>query len=122
MENNIRDLITPEIENEINQLTFTKNFRSATAEEWFIFHPHYSDPKSGGAFGKIIIHYDLQGNRDIFLNTTIIIDDETLYDKKHHTLVYAIADETINRLVGYANTLVAVHSGGNSYNAEYIRN
>ncbi len=53
------------IENELQGLTFTKNFRSATAEEWYVFLPSYRDPATGGAAGKAIIHYNLYGNRDI---------------------------------------------------------
>lgn len=104
---------------EINGLRFTKNFRSATAEEWYIFLPNFSDPKTNGAAGKAIIHYNLYGNKEIFINTTIIIDDPSLYQSKLHSLVYAICDEVVNRLVGYADTLLSVHCGENSYDAEY---
>lgn len=107
------------IDDEIRWMTFTKNFRSATAEEWYIFLPSYKDPKTGGAAGKIIIHYNLYGNRDIFINTTIIYDDPKLYDPNLHQLVYGISDEIVNRLVGYAQTLLSVHAGKNSYDAEY---
>ena len=109
------------IEKEISEMKFTKNFRSQTAEEWFIFLPNYSDPQTKGAVGKAIIHYDLQGNRDIFINTTIIFDDPTLFYASLYPLVYAIADELVNRLVGYANTLLSVHAGDNSFQAEYVR-
>ncbi|MCD8509185.1 MAG: hypothetical protein LRY73_04380 [Bacillus sp. (in: Bacteria)] len=102
-------------------MTFTKNFRSATAEEWYVFLPDYEDPKTGGAAGKVIIHYELQGNRDVFINTTIIFSDSKLWEPKLHPLVYAIADELVNRLVGYADTLLVVHAGENSYDAEYIQ-
>ncbi|MFV8829079.1 hypothetical protein [Alkalihalobacterium sp. APHAB7] len=125
MDKKIIDLVSPElkerIDNELSALTFTKNFRSATAEEWFIFLKEFKDPKTGGAAGKVIIHYDLQGNRDIFINTTIIFDDPSLYRGEIEPLVYAICDELVNRLVGYANTLLAVHAGENSYEAEYVR-
>lgn len=107
------------LEQEVNGLKFTKNFRSATAEEWFVFFPSFYDPATGGAAGKVIIHYELMGNRDIFINTTIIFDDPKLYDTALHTTVYAISDEIINRLVGYADTLLSVHAGANSYQAEY---
>ncbi|MFN7250152.1 MAG: hypothetical protein ACK4M9_05095 [Anaerobacillus sp.] len=100
---------------------FTKNFRSTTAEEWYVFLPSYNDPNSSGAVGKAIIHYDLQGNRDIFINTTIILDDPKLYEPTLYPLVYAVSDELINRLVGYANTLLSVHAGENSFQAEYVR-
>ncbi|WP_067727475.1 hypothetical protein [Oceanobacillus damuensis] len=107
------------IDGEIDGMTFTKNFRSSTAEEWYIFLPGFKDRKTGGAAGKAIIHYNLWGNQHIFINTTIIFDDPALYDPQLHPLVYAISDEIINRLVGYANTLLSVHAGENSYNAEY---
>ena len=96
------------------------NFRSASAEEWYIFLPHYQDPKTGGAAGKVIIHYNLFGNKDVFINTTIIFDDPKLHDSDLHYLVYSIAEELVNRLVGYADTLLVVHAGENSYHAEYI--
>lgn len=102
-------------------MTFTKNFRSYTAEEWYIFLPHFKDPRTGGAAGKAIIHYDLQGNKDIFINTTIIWDDPSLFLAEHDQLVYSLGNEIVNRLVGYANTLLSVHAGENSYEAEYVR-
>ncbi|MBB5174039.1 hypothetical protein [Texcoconibacillus texcoconensis] len=109
------------IEEEVSGMTFTKNFRSATAEEWYIFLTHYEEPIIGGAAGKVIIHYDLQGNRDVFINTTVIFDDPELYSSELAPLVKSLVDELINRLVGFADTLIAVHAGGNSYQAEYIR-
>ncbi|WP_202078054.1 hypothetical protein [Caldalkalibacillus salinus] len=99
---------------------FTKHFRSATAEEWFVFVPQYTDPRTGGASGKAIVHYNLYGNKDIFINTTVIFDAPELHTPDKHELVYALADELVNRLVGYANTLLSVHAGQNSYEAEYI--
>ncbi|PKR86553.1 hypothetical protein [Heyndrickxia camelliae] len=111
-----------EIEEEVHSLKFTKNFRSATAEEWYIFMKNYADPQTGGAAGKAIIHYNLYGNKEIFINTTIIFDDEKLFHPELHPLVYAIADEVVNRLVGYADTLLSVHAGLNSYQAEYKSN
>ncbi len=123
VDNTIVDLhLKKEIEEEIESLKFTKNFRSATAEEWYIFMKSYADPKTGGAAGKAIIHYNLYGNKEIFINTTIIFDDEKLFNHELHPLVYAIADEIINRLVGYADTLLSVHAGSNSYHAEYKSN
>ncbi|MFS0555684.1 hypothetical protein [Brevibacillus sp. 179-C9.3 HS] len=117
-------LMNPELkrktEEAIQGLTFTKNFRSATAEEWYLFLPNYRDPQTEGACGKVIIHYDLMGNREVFINTTVIFDDPKLYDPTLHPLVYAVVDETVNRLVGYANTLLSVHAGSNSYSAEYV--
>ncbi|WP_413788954.1 hypothetical protein [Psychrobacillus mangrovi] len=110
------------IQAELNGLSFTKNFRSSSAEEWYIFLPHYHEPKTGGAAGKAIIQYDLFGNKDVFINTTIIFDDPKLHDSELHYLVYSIAEELINRLVGYADTLLVVHAGENSYHAEYINN
>ncbi|RFU66352.1 hypothetical protein D0469_17090 [Peribacillus saganii] len=104
----------------ISTISFTKNLRSATAEEWFIFIPPYLDPYTGGAAGKAIIQYNLYGNRDVYINTTIILDDPQLHDINVHSLVYAIADEIVNRLVGYADTLLSVHAGANSYQAEYV--
>ena len=101
-------------------LKFTKNFRSHTAEEWYIFLPGFEDPKTGGAAGKVIIHYDLQGNKEIFINTTLILDDPKLHNPELHNLVYGIGDEIVNRLVGYADTLLSVHAGENSFAAEYI--
>ena len=115
----IPDSIKTEIEETINGMTFTKNFRSATAEEWYVFLPAYKDPQTGGAAAKVIIHYNLYGNREIFMNTTIIYDNPLLHDESCHYLVYAISDELVNRLVGYADTLLSVHAGKNSYQAEY---
>jgi hypothetical protein len=43
----------------------------------------------------------------------------SLHKSEQHQLVYALADEIVNRLVGYADTLLSVHAGENSYNAEY---
>lgn len=108
-----------QIEGEISGMTFTKNFRSPTAEEWYIFLPSFNDPVTGGAAGKTIIHYNLYDTKHIFINTTIIFDDPALHKSELHRLVYAISDEIVNRLVGYADTLLSVHSGKNSYNAEY---
>jgi len=110
------------INTEINGLTFTKNFRSASAEEWYIFLPNYQEPKTGGAAGKALIHYNLYGNKEIFINTIIIFDDPRLYDPNLHYLVYSLAEELVNRLVGYADTLLAVHAGENSYHAEFRNN
>jgi hypothetical protein len=111
-----------QIEKVINGMTFTKNFRSATAEEWYVFLPGYEDPRTGGAAGKAMIHYNLYGNRDVFINTTVILDDPALFRTEIHSLVYAIADELVNRLVGYADTLLSVHAGENSFDAEYKQN
>ncbi|MEB2264305.1 hypothetical protein LAV77_05780 [Priestia megaterium] len=110
------------IEKVINGMTFTKNFRSATAEEWYVFLPGYEDPRTGGAAGKAMIHYNLYGNREVFINTTVILDDPALFKGETHPLVYAIADELVNRLVGYADTLLSVHAGENSFDAEYKQN
>jgi hypothetical protein len=122
--NKIIDVISPEMEqkiqHEISGLTFTKNYRSPSAEEWYVFIPSYKDPQTKGAAGKTIIHYNLYGNKDIFINTTIIFDDPDLHKAEQYPLVYALADEIVNRLVGYANTLLSVHAGENSYEAEYI--
>nr|WP_241663344.1 hypothetical protein [Peribacillus simplex] len=103
------------------RMSFTKNFRSATAEEWFVFIPGFNDPVTGGAAGKAIVHYNLYGNKDMFINTTVILDDPVLFKVENFHLVYSICDELINRLVGYADTLLSVHAGSNSYNAEYKR-
>ncbi|WP_099363449.1 hypothetical protein [Fredinandcohnia onubensis] len=123
MENKIFDVIDPQIskqiEEEMKGLTFTKNFRSPSAEEWYVFLPSYRDPITGGAAGKVIIHYNLYDTKEIFINTTIIFDDPALHKESLHQLVYAISDELVNRLVGYADTLLSVHSGENSYQAEY---
>ncbi|GAA0329512.1 hypothetical protein GCM10008967_20010 [Bacillus carboniphilus] len=123
MKNNISEVISNDIkkkiEHEIQGMTFTKNFRSATAEEWYLFLPGYKDPKTGGAAGKVIVHYNLFGNREIFINTTIIWDDPLLHKTEAHTLVYEFPDEIVNRLVGYADTLLSLHAGENSYDAEY---
>lgn len=108
-----------QIEDEISGMTFTKNLRSPSAEEWYIFLQNYVDPVTGGAAGKTIIHYNLFDTKEIFINTTIIFDDPDLHKSNLHPLVYALADEIVNRLVGYADTLLSVHSGENSYNAEY---
>lgn len=123
MESNIIDVmdecLKTQIKDEIKGMTFTKNFRSPTAEEWYVFLPSYKDPVTGGASGKTIIHYNLYDTKHIFINTTIIFDDPALHKNELHHLVYAISDEIVNRLVGYADTLLSVHSGENSYNAEY---
>ncbi|WP_408007694.1 hypothetical protein ACJROX_23825 [Pseudalkalibacillus sp. A8] len=108
-----------QIEEEISGLKFTKNFRSPTAEEWYVFLPGYKDIVTGGAAGKTIIHYNLYDTKHFFINTTIIFDDPALHKADLHSLVYAVSDEIVNRLVGYADTLLSVHSGENSYNAEY---
>lgn len=115
----IDPFLKAKIEHEVNGLKFTKNFRSATAEEWYIFLPGFKDPQTGGAAGKVMIHYNLYGNRDVFINTTIIFEDPDMYALSLHPLVYALADEIVNRLVGYADTLLSVHAGENSYQAEY---
>ncbi|WP_156291499.1 hypothetical protein [Oceanobacillus salinisoli] len=108
------------IEAEIEGMKFTKNMRSATAEEWYVFLPGFHDRiRGGGAAGKVIVHYNLWGHKNIFINTTIIFDDPHLYDSELHPLVYALADEIVNRLVGYADTLLSVHAGENTYSAEY---
>ncbi len=123
MEEKIIEVINPQmskqIEEEMKGLTFTKNFRSPSAEEWYVFLPNYKDPTTGGAAGKVIIHYNLYDTKEIFINTTIIFDDPALHKESLHQLVYAISDELVNRLVGYADTLLSVHSGENSYQAEY---
>lgn len=124
MQEKTTDLLSSEYKQKINyeieRLRFTKNFRSASAEEWYVFLPSFKDPQTQGAAGKVIIHYDLLGNKDIFIHTTIIYDDPTLYEKENSALVYAISEELINQLVGYAQTLVSVHCGPNSYQAEYL--
>jgi hypothetical protein len=124
MDRKIVEVLTPEMEEKINAeiggMTFTKNFRSASAEEWYIFLPQYKDPVTKGAAGKAFIHYNLYGNKEVFINTTVIFDDPDLHKSELHPLVYAIADELVNRLVGYADTLLSVHAGENSYQAEYI--
>ena len=118
------NIVQPEIQEkiqaELNGLTFTKNFRSATAEEWYVFLSNYQDPKEGGAAGKVFIHYDLYGNKEVYINTTVIFNDPKLHDPLVQPLVYGIAEELVNRLVGFADTLLAVHAGENSYHAEYI--
>ncbi|MDF9761975.1 hypothetical protein OKW24_003748 [Peribacillus simplex] len=57
----------------------------------------------------------------MFINTTVILDDFALFEEENFQLVYSICDELVNRLVGYADTLLSVHAGSNSYNAEYKR-
>ncbi|HEY9576115.1 MAG TPA: hypothetical protein VIR64_00430 [Pseudobacillus sp.] len=120
---NIVEVIDPFLKERINRelegLKFTKNFRSATAEEWYVFLPGFTAGQTGSAAGKVIIHYNLYGNRDIFINTTIIFNDPIMGEPQFYPLVYALADEIINRLVGYADTLLSVHAGENSYQAEY---
>ncbi|GEN45064.1 hypothetical protein [Alkalibacillus haloalkaliphilus] len=105
--------------NEIDGLKFTKNFRSMTAEEWYIFLPSYAEPNTKGAAGKTIIHYNIFDNKEVFINTTIIFEDPALFDPSIHPFVYLLCDEIVNQLVGYADTLLSVHAGENSYNAEY---
>lgn len=118
-QNKIVSIENSNISREITGMRFTKNFRSATAEEWYVFIPGYKDPVSGGAAGKTIIHYNLYGNKEIFINTTVIFDDPDLHEEGNYQLVYGLAEEIVNRLVGYADTLLSVHSGRNSYQAEY---
>ncbi|RXT08072.1 hypothetical protein [Ammoniphilus sp. CFH 90114] len=124
MKEKIVEMLTPEvkqqIDDEMRQLKYTKNFRSASAEEWYVFLPSYQDPQTQGAAGKAIIHYDLYGNKEIFIHTTIIFDDPKLHQPESYPIVYSIADELVNRLVGYADTLLSVHSGANSFQAEYV--
>lgn len=124
LQKKLSKIVTPEMErkitDEINGISFTKNFRSASAEEWYVFLPNFSDPRSKGAAGKAIIHYNLYGNKEIFINTTIIFNDPELYNPELLPLVYAIAEELVNRLVGYADTLLSVHAGNNSFDAEYL--
>ncbi|CEG29460.1 hypothetical protein [Bacillus sp. B-jedd] len=115
----VDSLMKKKIDEEIRGLVFTKNFRSPSAEEWYVFLPGYKDPLTGGAAGKVMIHYNLYDTKEIFINTTIIFDDPALHNESLHHFVYAISDELVNRLVGYADTLLSVHSGANSYNAEY---
>ena len=112
-------LFNMRIIHEVEGIKFTKNFRSATAEEWYVFLPSFADPQTGGAAGKVIIQYNLYGNRDILINTTIIFDDPELFGVDLQPMVIAIVDELINRLVGYADTLLSVHAGENSYQAVY---
>ncbi|MFJ8069864.1 hypothetical protein ACIROD_17005 [Peribacillus sp. NPDC101481] len=122
--NKIKDMNPEELKKIMTvteRMSFTKNFRSATAEEWFVFIPGFNDPVTGGAAGKAIVHYNLYGNKDMFINTTVILDDPVLFEVENFQLVYSICDELINRLVGYADTLLSVHAGSNSYNAEYKR-
>ncbi|WP_370694140.1 MULTISPECIES: hypothetical protein [Peribacillus] len=122
--NKIKDMNPEELKKIMTvteRMSFTKNFRSATAEEWFVFIPGFNDPVTGGAAGKAIVHYNLYGNKDMFINTTVILDDPILFEEENFQLVYSICDELINRLVGYADTLLSVHAGSNSYNAEYKR-
>ncbi|MEV5035376.1 hypothetical protein MRBLBA21_000112 [Peribacillus frigoritolerans] len=122
--NKIKDMNPKELKKIMTvteRMSFTKNFRSATAEEWFVFIPGFNDPGTGGAAGKAIVHYNLYGNKEMFINTTVILDDPVLFEEENFQLVYSICDELINRLVGYADTLLSVHAGSNSYNAEYKR-
>lgn len=104
----------------VDGLSFTKNFRSASAEEWYLFLPGFQDPRTKGAAGKAIIHYNLYGTKEIFINTTIIYDDPSLHQPEMKFIVQAFSEEVINRLVGYANTLLSVHAGENSYDTEYL--
>ncbi|WP_394139129.1 hypothetical protein [Cytobacillus oceanisediminis] len=104
----------------LDGLSFTKNFRSATAEEWYLFLPGFQDPRTKGAAGKAIIHYNLYGTKEIFINTTIIYDDPSLHQPEMKYIVQAFSEEVINRLVGYADTLLSVHAGENSYDTEYL--
>jgi hypothetical protein len=104
----------------VDSLTFTKNFRSASAEEWYLFLPGFQDPRTKGAAGKAIIHYNLYGTKEIFINTTIIYDDPSLHQPEMKYIVQAFSEEVINRLVGYADTLLSVHAGENSYDTEYL--
>lgn len=112
MEDNI-DVINHDlkkmIDEEIKGMTFPKNFRSPTAEKWYVFLPSYKDLVTGVAAGKTIIHYNLYDTKQIFINTTIIFDDSKLHENQLYQTVYVIVDEIVNRLVGYADTLLSVH-------------
>ncbi|KZO01185.1 hypothetical protein [Pseudobacillus badius] len=120
---NLADGIDPALKARIDKetagLRFTKNFRSATAEEWYLFFPGFTGEPAGSAAGKAIIHYELYGNREIFIHTTIIYSDPRMEEPAMYPLIYALSDEIINRLVGYADTLLSVYAGPNSYQAEY---
>nr|WP_252183684.1 hypothetical protein [Rossellomorea vietnamensis] len=68
-------------------MTFTKNFRSPSAEEWFVFLPDFQDPLTGGAAGKAIIHYDLElVNRLVGYAATLFSmhAGENSYDAKYN--------------------------------------
>ncbi len=56
--NNVIQVIDPQMEKRIETeregLKFTKNFRSATAEEWYVFLPGFKDPKE-----KILIRQSI---------------------------------------------------------------
>lgn len=123
MEDNIVQImdenLKERIDSEIKGMKYTKNFRSPSAEEWYIFLPSYKDPSTGGAAGKTIIQYNIFDNKEIFINTTIIFDDPALHKNNLNQFVYALSDEIVNRLVGFADTLLSVHAGENSYNAVY---
>jgi hypothetical protein len=123
LEDNIVEIMDEDlkerIDSEIKGMTYTKNFRSPSAEEWYIFLPSYKDPATKGAAGKTIIQYNIFDNKEIFINTTIIFDDPALHKNNLNQFVYALSDEIVNRLVGFADTLLSVHAGENSYNAVY---
>ncbi|MFK4390143.1 hypothetical protein ABH916_002071 [Peribacillus frigoritolerans] len=49
--NKIKDMNPKELKKIMTvteRMSFTKNFRSATAEEWFVFIPGFNDPGTGG--------------------------------------------------------------------------
>ncbi|MGJ9386157.1 hypothetical protein [Salipaludibacillus sp. CF4.18] len=119
--NNQQPTFDLNIQQVVEGMTFTKNLRSATSEEWYVFFKELSEPTTGGVAATAIIHYELQGNRDVFMKTTVVVQDPVLHKYESHPLLFAIIDEIINRLIGYANTLLTVYAGENSYNAEYIR-
>ena len=52
--NNVIQVIDPQMEKRIETeregLKFTKNFRSATAEEWYVFLPGFKDPKGENSY------------------------------------------------------------------------
>ncbi|WP_249745268.1 hypothetical protein [Mesobacillus boroniphilus] len=85
-------------------MKFTKNFRSATEEEWYEFLPGFKDQGIGGAVGKAVIHYNLYGIKEIF-------DDSGLHEERNHQLVYGLDVEIVNRLLGYTDTLMSLHLG-----------
>ncbi len=64
MSNNLIDAMDEETKKEastaIAGLSFTKNFRSPAAEEWYVFQTGYQDPQTGGPAGKAIIHYNIR--------------------------------------------------------------
>lgn len=107
------------IEKVINGMIFMKNFWFVMVEEWYVFFLGYEDLRIGGVVGKVMIYYNFYGNRDVFINIIVILDDLVLFKGEIYFFVYVIVDEFVNRLVGYVDILFFVYVGENLFDVEY---